>query len=245
MAIKRINFLNVPIDILSEEDTDETVMELLKRGGVQQVVFLSVWDILKARRNNEFREMVTSAALCLPTSKSIIRGAKFLKKDIPVRRSKFNVIISLLNAVNVHYKTLYILGGSKESLFEAEKNVKSTFPDLRIVGRFNGHYKKAMEPNIIEAISKASPSLVIVGNGIHGESKWIHRHKQDFRSGIFIYDTDIIDIFSKTKKKPSEVLFEKGLECLPNLIRNPFRIFKIFEYLRFKLLLLIYRFKKE
>lgn len=243
MAVKRINFLNVPIDILSEEDTGSVVMELLKKDGVQQIVFLTVWDLLKARRNNEFREMVTSAALCLPISKSILRGAKFLKKDVPVRRSKFNVIISLLNAINNHYKSLYILGGSKESLCEAEKNVRSTFSSIQIVGRFSGYYKRAIEPNIISAISKAAPSLVIVSSGINGDSKWIYRNKKNFRAGIFIHDKDIVDIFSKIKKKPSETLFDKGLEYLPQILKNPLRLLNFFKYFWFNILLIIYRIK--
>ncbi len=241
MAVKRINFLNVPIDILHEEDIEETVTELLDRKGVQQVVFLTLWDVLKARRNNEFGDMVREAALCLPVSKSILRGARFLQKNEPVRRQPFSVIIDFLNVINARYKSLYLLGGRQESLLLAEKNVRSTFPGIKLVGRFNGHYNSRLEPQIISAIVKAEPSIVIVSNGIKGGRKWIYRNKAEFNSGIFIGDADIIDIFSKFKKRPSEYLFDKGLTGLPLLFKNPFRIFALFGYLWFGILLLFYR----
>ena len=37
---------------------------------------------------------------------------------------------------------------------------------MSIVGRFAGYYHKSMERNILTAIVKANPSLVIVGDGI-------------------------------------------------------------------------------
>ena len=106
MAVKRINFLNVPLDVLHEEDMEETVMSLLNKEGPQQIIFMTLWDVLRARHNGEFRNMIEKAALCLPVSKSLIRGARFLKKDVPVRRQQFSVVIDFLNVIDSHYKTL-------------------------------------------------------------------------------------------------------------------------------------------
>ncbi|AGT44160.1 WecB/TagA/CpsF family glycosyltransferase [Treponema pedis] len=241
MALTRINFLNVPLDVLNEEDIEETVMSLLEKPGPQQVIFMTLWDVLKARHNNEFGNMVQNAALCLPLSKSLIRGAKFLKKEIPVRRQQFSVIIKFLNVIDAHYKSLYLFGGRKESLLAAEKNVKSTFPNIRIVGRFAGHYHKSLEPQIISAMTKAEPSIVIISSGIPGGRKWIYRNREKFKSGIFIRDASVIDIFSKFKNRPSEIPFEKGYDYLIQVLKNPFKIFNIFRYFWYNILLLFYR----
>ncbi|EGC76840.1 WecB/TagA/CpsF family glycosyltransferase [Treponema denticola] len=241
MAVKRINFLNVPLDVLHEEDMEETVMSLLNKEGPQQIIFMTIWDVLRARRNGEFRNMVKEAALCLPVSKSLIRGARFLKKDVPVRRQQFSVVIDFLNVIDSHYKSLYLFGGRQESLLVAEKNVRSTFPGLRLVGRFAGYYHKSMEPHIISAISKAAPSVVIIGKGVPGGRKWIYRNKEHFNSGIFIRYANLIDIFSKFKKRPSEKLFNSGWDFIIPVLKNPFRIFTFFGYIWYNILLLFYR----
>ena len=246
MSVKRINFLNVPLDVLKEEDIEETVMALLQKQGPQQIIFMTLWDVLKARHNNEFRSMVQNAALCLPLSKSLIRGAAFLKKDIPVRRQQFSIIIKFLNVIDAHYKSLYLFGGRQESLLKAEKNVKSTFPGIRIVGRFSGYYRKSIEPHIISAMAKAEPSIVIISSGIPGGRKWVYRNREHFKSGIFIRDASVIDIFSKFKNRPSEAAFEKGYDYLIQILKNPFRMFNIFRYFWYNILLLFYRlFRKE
>ncbi len=246
MLAKRIDLLGVPLDILREEDIEDTVMDLLSRDKPQQVIFMTVWDVLKARRNNEFRQMVLNAGLCLPVSKSLISAAKFLKKPVPVRRQPFSVIISFLNVIDSHYKSLYLFGGRQESLLKAEKNVRSTYTGIKLVGRFAGFYHKSMEPHIISAIQKAEPSIVIVSKGIPGGRKWVYRNRDKFNSGIFIRDAMLIDIFSKFKRRPSEALFNKGLDYAFSVFKNPLRLFNIFRFFWFKLLLLFYRlFRKE
>lgn len=245
MENKRIDFLGVPVDIVKEEDIEKTILSLLEKKEVCQIVFLSTWDVLRARRQGEFRDMVNTAALVLPISKSIIKGARFLKKEIPVRYSPFESIISILNVINSHYKSLYVLGATKKSLAIAEENVKSTFTELSFVGRFRGYYKITMESAIISAIVKAHPSLVIVANGVKKGARWIYRNKAKLSDGIYIYDRNIIDIFSKYKRKTPQWLFNSGLEYLPKLLTNPLRIFTIFKYLYFKFLLLIYKIRKK
>ncbi|MEL3902076.1 MAG: WecB/TagA/CpsF family glycosyltransferase [Treponema phagedenis] len=242
MAVTRINFLTVPLDVLLEEEIETTVLSLLEKEEPQQIIFVSLWDVLKARRNYEFKQMLENAALCLPISKSLIRGARFLKLPVPVRRHPFNFIISILNVIDSHYKSLYLFGGRTESVIEAEKNVHVTFPGISIVGRFNGYYRKNMEKDIISAIIKSNPSLVIVGNGITGGNKWIYRNRAKLHGGIFIKDPDVIDIFSKQKKRISDKTFEGGREFLLQIVKNPFKIFYFFRYVWYNLLLLFYRF---
>jgi len=245
MACERIDFLGVPLDILKKEDIENEILRLLNEHKPVQIIFLSTWDVLRARRKGEFQDMVTSSALCLPISKSIIKGASFLKKSIPERHYPFETIISILNVINSHSKSLYMLGATKRSLAIAEDNVKSTFKELKFVGRYNGYYKANMEPSIISAIAKAAPSFVILGNGIKGGARWIYRNKSKLSNGIYIYDNNIIDIFSKYKKKTSNFLFRHGLEYLPQVFCNPLKIFTVFKYCWFKILLIFYRIRNK
>ena len=53
MACERIDFLGVPLDILKEEDIEKEILSLLEKNEVIQIVFLSTWDVLKARENLE------------------------------------------------------------------------------------------------------------------------------------------------------------------------------------------------
>lgn len=241
MAITRINLLTIPIDILPDEDIEQTVMDMLNKDKPQHIVFITLWDLLKARRDAEFRGMLEQAALCLPLSKSLLKAAEFLKLPVPIRRASFDMIIRILNIIDLHYKSLYLLGGRAQNLLDAERNVHVTFQGIRIVGRFNGFYRKSKEPDILLSIVKAHPALLIAGNGIPGGIRWIYRNKAKLPASIFIHNNDIIDIFAKRKKRISDATFRRGHEFLPQLLRNPFKVFYIFRYALFLLIVLFYR----
>jgi N-acetylglucosaminyldiphosphoundecaprenol N-acetyl-beta-D-mannosaminyltransferase len=238
---KRISVLRIPIDILPEEKIEEAVKRLLSSGKTQQIILLSVWDLMRARRNTEFRAMVNNAGLVVPISLSIVKGARFLKREAPVRYMPFDFIIRLLGVLETTGKTVYLLGSRKKVIKTAERNIKSTFPGIRVVGRFAGFYKRSMEPDILKAARKASPSLLMVGRGVPGRERWIPRNLKRFESGLFLWCDDVFDIFAEKRRRVSKGLFRHGMEWIPYTFRRPWKFARFFAYFWYKLLLLVYR----
>jgi N-acetylglucosaminyldiphosphoundecaprenol N-acetyl-beta-D-mannosaminyltransferase len=138
---ERISFLKVPIDIVKPEQLDRLTYNLLAEGKEQNVVLLSVWDLLRARRNSEYRSYINKAALVIPISKSIIRGIQFLQGKQAVRYMPFNFVIKLLTILEQYEYSSYLFGGKKRVLLKIEKNLRETFPGLRIVGRYPGWFR--------------------------------------------------------------------------------------------------------
>lgn len=245
MAISRITLLGVPVDVCTPDNLETEILELLAKPGTKQIVFLSVWDLLRARRRGDFSECVKSANLILPVSKSIIKGAKFLKLPLPERYNPFSAVIQILSILESHYKTLYLLGANKKTLNKAEKNVSDTFPGLRIVGRYVGYYPKQMEDDIVQAIYKAQPSLVLLSEGIKDKNCWSYKRRNRFSSSIFLYYKEAFGIFSERIKRVSDKTFDKGYEVLSEVMRNPLKIFLIFPFLFYKILLLREKLSKK
>jgi N-acetylglucosaminyldiphosphoundecaprenol N-acetyl-beta-D-mannosaminyltransferase len=241
-SVKRISLLKVPIDILPPGDEfEETIKSIFSDDKNHQIVLLSLWDLMRARRNPEFRTMVAGARLVIPISASIIKAARFLKKPLPVRYMPFDFAVKTMNVLERWNKTVYLLGGTARILQRAEKNLKATFPGVRIVGRYSGWFRKGSEPKIIEAIRKASPTLLLAGKGVPGGERWIPRSMKYFNSGIFMWCSDLLDVFAEKKRRPARDIFEQGMEWLPHLFSHPWKIYRILPFMYFKLLLLLYR----
>ena len=241
MAIERINLIGVPIDVCAPENLEAAILELLAKPGTKQIIFLSVWDLLKARRKNDFSECVKNADLVLPVSKSILRGARFLKKPLPVRYNPFTAVIQVLSILDSHYKSLYLLGAHKKTLLKAERNVHDTFPGLRVVGRYSGYYSKQDEDDVVQAIFKSQPSLVLVSEGIKDKNCWAYKRRNRFSSSIFLYYKDCFGIFADRIRRVNEKTFERGHEIFVELVHNPFKIFLLFPYFWYKIVLLWYK----
>ncbi len=245
MAHTRINFLSVPVDIIPEQNLAEEIMEISQKEDSSQICFVTIWDILKARLNQDYMNCLKNASMVIPISKSILKGAEFLKLPVPVRYNPFKAVISIMNALDKNYRTIYMFGSRRESLMAAEKNVRATFSGLRIVGRYVGYYPKTSESDIIEAIYKAAPSLTLMSDGISGGDMWYYRRRKKFVTGIFLYYKDCFGIFSKRKRRVSESTFDKGLEIWPEIFRNPFKLFLVFPYLWYLIVLLWYKIFKK
>jgi N-acetylglucosaminyldiphosphoundecaprenol N-acetyl-beta-D-mannosaminyltransferase len=214
---------------------------LAKTGKAQNIVLLSLWDLLRARRNGEYRSYVQSAALVIPVSKSLIGGAKFITGKTPVRYMPFDFVIRLLDILEMREYTSYLLGGKKSILQKAEKNIRQTFPKLRIVGRYIGRFERQNEATILEAIRKASPTLLLVGKGVRGREKWLARRNAQLNQGLRLWCSDLFDVFAERRKRPSPGVFKRGWEWIGFCFRSPLRIFRIFPFFYYKLLLLFYR----
>ena len=236
VSLSRITVLGVPVDILPAEGIDELV-EQFSDGKNHQIVLLSLWDLMRARRNGEFRTMISGASLVLPISLAITKGARFLHKTEPVRYMPFDFVVKLLSALERRGKSVYLLGSSRSSVQKAEGNIKSTFPGLRVVGRYAGRYPKQMEHTIVEAIKKATPSLLLVGRGVPGRERWIPRNLARFNSGLYLWCSDLFEVFAERRSKPSRDFFRKGLEWIPFFLLHPWKAYRFFIYIWFKILL--------
>jgi N-acetylglucosaminyldiphosphoundecaprenol N-acetyl-beta-D-mannosaminyltransferase len=235
---QRVNLLKVPVDIVAPDQLGALVYEMLKEKKEQNIVLLSLWDLLRARRNNDYRAYILSASLIIPISKSLVSGIKFLTGKKAVRYMPFDFIISMLTILEAREFTCYLLGSKNRILMKTEKNIRQTFPKLRIVGRFPGYFKKQDEPIIIQAIKKASPSLLLVGKGIRGGERWISKNSGILGPGMRLWCSDIFDVFAERKKHPSRTAFNYGLEWIGYCFQKPYKFFRLFPYMFYKILLL-------
>ena len=238
---KRIFVLNVPVDVVPEESLKDVISDLLLDKGRHQIVFLSLRGLLKARGNSQFADTVRKASLVIPVSKRIVRGAKFLGKHIPVRYMPFDFSIKLLGILEKQNHSLYLAGSKPAELQITTNNLRDSFPGIGIVGRYAGFYKREVEENMVLAIKKASPSLLLVGNGVPGRNNWLSKNMKNFNPGIFLWCGNCFDIFSGKKKKISRKSWDNGSFAFWEFFRKPWKIVMIFPHLYFLLLLLIHR----
>jgi N-acetylglucosaminyldiphosphoundecaprenol N-acetyl-beta-D-mannosaminyltransferase len=239
--VQRISILKVPVDIVTPENLESVVKAMYSSGRNHQIILLSLADLMRARRSGEMRTMLAGASLVLPISLPIIKAAKFLKRPLPQRYEPFEFIIQLLSILERWNKSAYLLGSSPRSLTKAEKNIRATFPGLHIVGRHSSAMNRSFMPKVIEAIRKATPTLLMVGKGIPGGERWIPRNLKHFNAGIQLWCSDVFDVFAERRRRPSEALFASGFEWIHHLPRHPQHALRFFMVFRFKLLVLWYR----
>jgi N-acetylglucosaminyldiphosphoundecaprenol N-acetyl-beta-D-mannosaminyltransferase len=249
--IERLTVLKVPLDIVSPVNLAPAVYRLLNTDEGRNpeganIVLLSLWDLLRARRSGEYRNFILGSSMVVPISKSLVGGARFLTGKTPARYMPFDFIINVLSILEDRELSVYLLGSKLHILKKTESNIRHTFPKLRIVGRYPGNFKRADEPVLLEAIRKAAPHLLLIGKGVHGRERWLAKNSASLNPGMRLWCSDIFEVFAERKSRPSRAAFNSGLEWIGFCFQRPLRFFRVFPYCYYKMLLVIYRlFKKN
>ncbi len=231
--VERIKFCGVPIDILNEVDIKDTIIELLENNEVNQIVFLSLKDFIKARRkkNNDIK-MLENASLVIPTSKVLIKGIKNCGLPEAYRHMPYYFILKLLRILDEKRKSIYVLGSTIQGINKVAENIRASYPTLKVVGRYKGNLNDFEEKNVLTAIKKSSPSISLIGTYIKDGNKWIYKNRNNFNSGIFIWNPQAMRVMSGIENSPSEKKWDKKDETVP-----------LFRYLKF--VVIKNKFKKE
>lgn len=200
---------------------------------------------IKARKNRKIKKHLHYSELIIPTSPFLASGPRFLGLPKPAVYTPFDFIIKMLNAIERVKGTLYLLGGQKEELDKIAGNLRDSFPGIRIVGRFSGYFSKSQTPNVITAIKKSSPSLLLVGPGVPGKEGWLFKYIVDLNPGLYLWCEDFFKIICGKKKKISIEKYSKKTWYIGQFFRRPWLIFQLRHYFKFRTLLFIAWIKKD
>ncbi|NIZ40559.1 WecB/TagA/CpsF family glycosyltransferase [Entomospira entomophila] len=221
---ERLMLLGVPVDIFASQQLfREYILSLVTNGKSNQIVFLTYSLLMKAQRNPVIMQIFHDAALVLPAEPSIIKGLNFVYRNHYKAVIPADVIISMLSSLEeLPNKSVYLLGGSKKVVTTTYHNLKGSYPRLLFVGYHQGSMKGDQEQDVIEAIRKASPSILIISKGIKKREQWMYLHRGEFKPGLTLYCRECFDVFCGKKKRPAErELQNKGGMRISRLLHYP------------------------
>jgi len=243
--LQRITLLKVPLDIVPEDQIPRIAREFAESPHHKAIVFLTYAKFMKARRDPEFLAHLNRAALVIPVSRSLDLGCRFLKLPELVRHYPFDFTIRFLGALEEKRRTLYLLGDHHQAVQTIAANIRTSFPGLTLVGRHTGHYGREKEEPILQAIHKATPTVLLVGPGIPGREKWAFRQGAPLPVKVSLYSEETFRIMAGRKRRPSKAAFRKGTYGIHRALFNPLRVTRVFSYLWYGIALLVHRIWKK
>ena len=224
-AVKRIHILGIPVDVVEDNDLPETINQLMKTENNRQIVFLDFHELMRARHNDERKRCLTQAALVVPISPIIARSARFLGLPVPEIRRPYPTIIRLLGILEQKNRSVYLLGSTMKDIRRSEARVRSSFPGLQIVGRYAARFPAEREKDVVTAIKKAAPSLLLAGKGLKGKHLWIARRLTQFSPGLSVWEKNCYEVFAGKRDKPNESSTHAHLTGFFSALVQPWRFF--------------------
>lgn len=221
----RHKLLGVNVDILDEEEMYERILEISDIDRCSQIILLDTTLLMKAKFNKELFNLINSSGLVIPVSKGIRRGLSFISKKKCTVIHPYKFTIHLLSHFTEHNKIVYMIGGTKKVIVKTEKNIKDSFPGIKLMGSHQAHFKKEFEKKLITSIQKISPALLIVSMSRPKEEKWINRNKINFKRGVALGVEGFTDYVGEKMLSPYDRLFHTIGKKITAFFKKPVKFF--------------------
>jgi N-acetylglucosaminyldiphosphoundecaprenol N-acetyl-beta-D-mannosaminyltransferase len=182
--------------------------------------------VVRAQKDEKFKEILNSADFCLCEGRGLYLAAKLTGKKL-----KQNIYgVDLIHRLK---SKLFLFGGKKDVARKTAEKLGDC-----VIGYEDGYQDFNL---VIEKINSIKPETLLVGLGSPKQEKFIYENLNKMPSiKLAIGVGGAFDFISKNVKRAPKFLQKIGLEWLWRLTLEPHRISKIFDgvsgliYLTFK-----------
>lgn len=202
---------------------------LAARGGrrAPRLVFASNGHaIALAALDQRFRATFEQADLIHADGAPVVAASKLLTPTpVPERSATTDFLFDAAKAAAAHGLKFYLLGSTEAINARAAEKLKQDVPEVDIVGRRNGYFRREEEEAIAEAINASGADVLWVGLGVPLEYEFCLRNKSRLRVGWVVTCGGCFNFAAGDYKRAPAWMQQNGLEWLYRLVREPRRLF--------------------
>jgi N-acetylglucosaminyldiphosphoundecaprenol N-acetyl-beta-D-mannosaminyltransferase len=231
----RIQIMGVPIDGLTRREAGQRVRTMLGEGRGHLVTTPNPEMLVLADRDARFRDALRGADLAIPDGVGLLYVARLKGTRLPERISGADFTDDIAAIAEEQGAAVYLLGGREGVAKRAAAALRKAHPALKVVGAESGgtvHADDAGDPcidsAIMDAIKAAAPQVLFVAFGHGAQEKWITSAMKalpSIRLAMGVGGT--FDFLSGDVPRAPSVLRKAGLEWLWRLLRQPWRLRRI------------------
>ncbi len=229
----KIDILGVKVDKVNMDEAADRLIHFLEEGGPHAVYTPNSEIIMRAYRDEGFRQTINSAELITPDGIGVVYASKILKDPLSERVGGFDLSGKLIERVSDGSYSLYFFGGKPGVAEKARERLAEKYPNLRVVGCSDGYFDDEKEKNIIKDIKEKQPDILFVCLGAPKQEEWILAHKQELGTKVLMGIGGSLDVYAGVAERAPERFQKLGLEWLYRLLKQPSRIGRMMDLPKF------------
>lgn len=236
----KIDVLGVMVDKLDMDGAEQRLMEFLQEDAPHAVYTPNSEIIMRAYRDENFRNDLNSAELITADGIGVVHASKILKDPLKERVGGFDLSVRLIERVSDGSRSLYFFGGKPGVAEQARDKLCAKYPKLRICGVSDGYFDQKKEQCIIEDIKAKKPDILFVCLGAPKQEKWILAHKHELGAKVLMGIGGSLDVYAGVTERAPEAFQKLGLEWFYRLLKEPWRIGRMMDLPKFALTVLLH-----
>lgn len=196
------------------------------------VVTPNVDHVVKLDKDEGFRTAYAGASLVLADGKPVVLASRVLGLPLPGTVPGSDLVPALF----AHFQTLnrplavFLLGAAPGVGLKAAERIQSSWPCVQIVGVLSPplgfEHDLAECDRICEAVTRASPDVLVLGLGAPKQELWISRFHDRLNVKVALCVGATIDFLAGEKPRAPKLMRTLGLEWLHRMSSEPRRLVK-------------------
>ena len=233
------NILGVDVSLTTYDELKQSVADDIDNNRKSFIVAINPEKILKARKDDELKQLLNSATYQIPDGIGVIYASKLKKGNIKSRITGIDSMEMLCQLSCEKQYKIFMYGAKQEVVTKAKEELEKKYQGIQIVGVMDG-YEQDNE-KIINTINASQADIIFVALGSPKQELWITENKYKLCSKIYQGVGGSFDVFSGNIKRAPKWMQDHGLEWFYRLIKEPKRIFRQLKLFKFLLLILFSR----
>jgi len=242
MKLKRIEFLGIPINSLTMEETILSVEKAIEENKQINHVVVNAGKIVLMQKDKELYNSVVSCDIINADGQSIVWAARFLGNKIPERVAGADLMQELVKlSFRKKYKCFFF--GAKEEVVRKVVNIYSQRYGKEIIAGYrNGYYTREEEPLIARQIADSGTQLLFVAITSPKKENFLYEYKDllsrvNFTMGV----GGTFDVISGLTKRAPKWMQNIGMEWFYRFLQEPRRMWKRYLFGNARFILLVMR----
>lgn len=245
---KKINFLGIPLDAVTMEETIELIDSAIQRGEKINHVVINAGKVVAMQKNRELFESVVTCDLINADGQSIVWAARFLGHPVPERVAGVDLMHNLVDLAARKGYSCFFFGATEEVVTRVVEIYRNTYGEKVVAGYRNGYFKKGEEEAIAQKIAGSGADILFVAMPSPHKENFMYNYREileglSFNMGV----GGSFDVVAGHTKRAPDWMQKMGMEWFFRFIQEPGRMWK--RYLignsKFIILILKERFKRR
>lgn len=244
VGVKRIRMMNIPVDVLSMEDSLRIIDRAIEQKQHLQHGVINAGKVVAMQRDKELFQSVCESDMINADGFGIVWASKKLGYPLPERVAGIDLMQNLVSLAGIKGYRIFFFGAKEEVVQSVVSKYQASFGEKIIAGYRNGYYQEDEEREIAQAIADSGADMLFVAMSSPKKEYFLHRHKDLLSKVPFIMGVGgSFDVVSGKVKRAPLWLQKLGLEGLARFVQEPKKMWKRFVLDNYRFIKLVYKWK--
>jgi N-acetylglucosaminyldiphosphoundecaprenol N-acetyl-beta-D-mannosaminyltransferase len=221
---KQLSVLNVPIDVVTMDDTVYIIDKWLLAKESHIVVTANAEMVMQAQEDDELSTILEQADLVLADGAGVVWASKHNGSPLPERVAGADLVNRIFALAASKQYRIFLLGAAPGVAEQAVIRAQSAYQGIEICGVKDGYFTAEEEAEVFATIKAAKPDILLAGLGVPRQEKWLWHNKELLGISVCMGVGGVIDVLAGVSKRAPLWMQQAGLEWAYRLFKQPSRI---------------------